>query len=147
MRWIDLDHFHWKKHTKHSTDLIIGWMINKCVEKNNVLVASKAIKVSIWVTGSLAAINDIKLLQREVDTTCKFLDTCSQFTFFKRSQLVEQWLNNSGVDSHEEKLEYHPRNKDTRDQSIMQHDNFHLMYLHCNPNIKVKVGTSVLDDP
>ena len=47
---------------------------------------------------ALGAINLIQVFQREIELVRECLDTRAQFSFGKRGQLVEEWLNERWVD-------------------------------------------------
>lgn len=54
---------------------------------------------------ALAAINDVKLLERKADAACQLLNTGAQLAIFEWSQLVEEGLDHARVDGDEEELE------------------------------------------
>lgn len=52
----------------------------------------------VAVTTSLASVNNVEMLERELETSRESLNTGSKFTLGQRRKLVEERLNKSRVD-------------------------------------------------
>lgn len=99
---------------QHSNNLLRLGLLNQGIVDNNVLLPWQAVEVGIAVGTTLAAVNDMQLRQRELESLCQVLNTSLEFTGLKRRELVEQRQNCNGVDSNGEDLE-----KDTEEPEVV----------------------------
>lgn len=90
---------------KHSNNLLRLGLLNQSIVDDNVLLPWQTIEVGIAVGTALAAVNDMELGEREVESLSQVLDTGLEFAGLKRRELVEQRQNRNGVDSNGEDLE------------------------------------------
>ncbi|KAH3677856.1 hypothetical protein OGATHE_000510 [Ogataea polymorpha] len=92
--------------TKHSDDLLHFGGGNQSIIDDNLLGAPwKTHEVGIGVRGSLRAINDVQLVQREFVSFSQLLNLGFELTVCQRLELIEQWLDKFRIDNDEEDLD------------------------------------------
>ena len=90
--------------TKHCFDLFRLTLFDERVVNNDVLLPWQAEEVSIAVCASFAAVDGEEVGEREVEFLRKLLDSVSKLSWFEGRQLVEQRLDEDGVDRDTEYL-------------------------------------------
>lgn len=90
---------------ENRNDLLGLALLDEGVVDDDVLLPWQTKEVGIAVGTSLASINDVELLEREVETRSESLDTGLECARVQRRELVEEWQDGDGVDSDHENLE------------------------------------------
>jgi len=85
--------------TQNGNNLFRFTLLHQSVIDDNVLLPGKAEKVGITVCASLAPINRVNVVQRELQVRSKLLHTSLDLARFERGQLVKQRQNNDRIDS------------------------------------------------
>ena len=90
---------------RENRDNLLGFaFLNEGVVDDDVLLPWEAKEVGVAVGTSLASINNVELLEREVETRSQSLDAGFECARIQRGELVEQRQNGDGVDSDHENL-------------------------------------------
>ena len=90
---------------QHSNNLLRLGLLNQSIVDDNVLLPWQTVEVGITVGTALAAVNNVQLGEREVESLGQVFDTGLELTGLKRRELVEQRQNRNRVDSNGEDLE------------------------------------------
>lgn len=90
---------------ENSHDLLGFTLLNEGVVDDNVLLPWQTEEVGIAVGASLASINDVELLEREVEALSQPFDAGLECSRVQRRELVEQWQDGDGVNGDHENLE------------------------------------------
>lgn len=90
---------------KNSNDLLRLALLNQGIVDHNVLLPGKTKEIGVGVGASLASINDVELVQRELEARGKRFNLGLELTVLERRQLVEQRQDSDGVDGDHEDLE------------------------------------------
>jgi len=90
--------------SKNSNNLIRLALLDESIVDNNVLLPGEAKEIGVGVGASLASINDIELVERELEASGKSFNLGLELTILKRRQLVEQRQDSNGVDGDHEDL-------------------------------------------
>lgn len=101
---------------QHSNDLLGLALLHQGVVDDNVLLPRQTVEIGVGVGASLATIDDVKLVQREVESRGKLLDLGLELAVFKRRQLVEEGQDEDRVGSDHEELENGGENPEVRDE-------------------------------
>lgn len=88
-----------------SNNLFRFTRLEQRVINDNVLLPRQAIEVRIAVSASLAAIDDVELVQGELKLLCELLNTGFDWARLKRGQLIEQRQDRDRIDSDGEDLD------------------------------------------
>lgn len=91
--------------SKDSDDLFRLTLLNKSIVDDNVLLPGETKEIGVGVGASLASINDVELVKRELEAGGKSLDLGLELALLERGELVEQRQDSNGVDSNHEDLE------------------------------------------
>lgn len=86
-------------------DLLGFALLDEGVVDDDVLLPRKAEEVGIAVGASLASINDVELLEREVKAHSQSFDTSLECSRVQRRELVEQRQDGDWVNGDHENLE------------------------------------------
>lgn len=92
---------------QHSDNLLWLALLDQSIVEDDVLLPRQTIEVGIAVSTALAAVNDMQLLEREVKSLGKLLDTSLERTRFERRELVEQRQDHNRVNGDGEHLNEH----------------------------------------
>lgn len=90
--------------SKNSNNLIRLALLDESIVDNNVLLPGETKEIGVGVGASLASINDIELVERELEASGKSFNLGLELTILKRRQLVEQRQDSNGVDGDHEDL-------------------------------------------
>lgn len=91
--------------SKDSDDLFRLTLLNKSIVDDNVLLPGETKEIGVGVGASLASINDVELVKRELEAGGKSLDLGLELALLERGELVEQRQDSNGVDGNHEDLE------------------------------------------
>lgn len=86
-------------------DLLGFTLLDEGVVDDDVLLPWQTKEVGVAVGASLASINDVELLEREVETRSQPFDAGLECSRIQRRELVEQWQDGDWVDGDHENLE------------------------------------------
>lgn len=92
--------------TQNSLDLLLGALLEKCIEDDNLLLADpwQSSEVGIAVRAALAAVNDLQFGERELELRGECLDRVLELAGLERLELVEERHDEDRVDGHAENL-------------------------------------------
>jgi hypothetical protein len=91
--------------SKNSNNLIRVALLNESIVDDDVLLPGETKEIGVGVGASLASVNDIELVKRELEAGGESFNLGLELTILERRQLVEQRQNSNGVDGDHEDLE------------------------------------------
>ena len=91
--------------SKNSDNLLGLALLDQGIVDDNVLLPWHTEEIGITVSTSLAAINNIELVKRELQAFSKALNTSLQVARLEGRKLVEQRQNRNRVDGNHENLQ------------------------------------------
>jgi hypothetical protein len=91
--------------SKNSNNLIRLALLNESIVDDDVLLPGETKEIGVGVGASLASINDIELVERELEASSESFNLCLELTILERRQFVEQGQDSNGVDGDHEDLE------------------------------------------
>ena len=86
-------------------DLLSFTLLDEGVVDDDVLLPWQTEEVGIAVSASLASIDNVELLEREVEAHSQLFDTSLECSRVQRRELVEQWQDGDWVNGDHENLE------------------------------------------
>lgn len=109
---------------ENSNDLLSLALLNQSIEQDDMFLPGHSKEISIAVGASLAAIDDVELVQGELELSSQGLDTGLQLTLLQGRELVKQGQDGNRVDGNHE----------------------HLQTSRKHPEVEEELVTSLLDD-
>ena len=89
---------------ENSLDFLVGGLFDQSIVNDNLLLPRETGEVSIAVSAALAAVDDLQLRQRKLETLSQSFDGFFERSWFQWSKLVEKRHDGDRVDGDGEEL-------------------------------------------